>query len=706
MKRFLMLSSASVCLSLLVSQSPAVAGQAPATDTAPEQVLITGRLNEARAGLETQIGASTYTLDLQAIDASPGAANDLLNRVILQAPDVAQDSFGQFHVRGEHAEIQYRLNGIILPEGISVFGQTLDPRFIQSLKLITGALPAEYGLRTAGIIDLTTKNGALTPGGEVSLYGGSHGTIIPSFDYAGSSGNLSYAVTGDFVRNNLGIESPDGSPTPLHDQTNQFHGFGYFEDILDSQNRITMMLGTSTDNFQIPDRTGLQPDAGLVVNGQSVFPSEKLNENQREITHYGIVSYQHSQGNLDFQISGISRYSSLAFSPDQIGDLLYNGISQQAYKRDVAFGLQGDSSYRFGDTNTVRAGLYIQNDQATSRTRSLVLPTDDAGNQTSDVPLAIIDNSKKTGQSYSFYLQDEWVVTPGVTVNFGARYDTYKALDSENQISPRVNVVWQPLEGTTIHAGYSRYFSPPPFEQVANETVLLFQNTTAAAPNTLDDTPKAERANYFDAGAQQKLFDVLTIGVDTYYKKSRNMIDEGQFGAPIILTPFNYLDGKQYGMDVTLGYADGPLSAYANVAFSHALGRHIVSSQFNFSQDDLDYIATNYIHTDHDQALSASVGASYIWEMTTRFSVDTIIGTGVRTSGAVPNGGHVPGYVQVNLGISHDFDLGSAGLITLRGDVINVLDHKYEIRDGTGIGVGAPQFGPRRGFFAGISKSF
>jgi hypothetical protein len=82
-----------------------------------------------------------------------------------------------------------------------------------------------------------------------------------------------------------------------------------------------------------------------------------------------------------------------------------------------------------------------------------------------------------------------------------------------------------------------------------------------------------------------------------------------------------------------------------------------------------------------------------------------IIGTGVRKSGAVPNGDHVPGYAQVNLGISHDFDLGSAGVITLRGDVINVLDHKYEIRDGTGIGVGAPQFGVRRGFFVGISKS-
>ena len=87
----------------------------------------------------------------------------LLNQVIMQAPDVAQDSFGQFHVRGEHNGLQYRLNGIILPEGISVFGQSLDPRLISSLTLVTGALPAEFGLRTAGIIDLKTKSGAIDP---------------------------------------------------------------------------------------------------------------------------------------------------------------------------------------------------------------------------------------------------------------------------------------------------------------------------------------------------------------------------------------------------------------------------------------------------------------------------------------------------------------------------------------------------------------
>jgi hypothetical protein len=153
-----------------------------ADDDTPTQTVVVSakRLNAARATIQTQTGASTYTIDSAAIQTIPGGDNTSLSQIVLRAPDVAQDSFGQIHVRGEHNGLQYRLNGIILPEGINVFGQTLDPRLVNSMQLIMGALPAEYGLRTAGIIDLTTKSGILEPHGNVSLYGGSHGLIEPS----------------------------------------------------------------------------------------------------------------------------------------------------------------------------------------------------------------------------------------------------------------------------------------------------------------------------------------------------------------------------------------------------------------------------------------------------------------------------------------------------------------------------------------------
>jgi len=233
------------------STAEAAGNDGPSVD---EVVVIAQRLNEARNGIQTQTGASTYTINEAAINAQPGGDNQLLNQVIMQAPEVAQDSFGQFHVRGEHNGLQYRLNGIILPEGISVFGQSLDPRLISSMTLLTGALPAEYGLRTAGIIDLKTKSGVIDPGGSISIYGGSHGTVEPSFNYGGSEGRFNYFVSGDFLRNDLGIESPDGRSSPDHDHTTQYHEFAYLEYILDENNRLSAILSSSAGKFQIPNR--------------------------------------------------------------------------------------------------------------------------------------------------------------------------------------------------------------------------------------------------------------------------------------------------------------------------------------------------------------------------------------------------------------------------------------------------------------------
>src|SRR3979411_2841867 len=82
----------------------------------------------------------------------PQGAEAPLNQVLLRAPGVAQDSFGQIHLRGEHANVQFRLNGVELPEGIAAFGQAIESRFANSLSLITGALPAQYGFRTAGVV--------------------------------------------------------------------------------------------------------------------------------------------------------------------------------------------------------------------------------------------------------------------------------------------------------------------------------------------------------------------------------------------------------------------------------------------------------------------------------------------------------------------------------------------------------------------------
>ena len=657
-----------------------VADQAGAS--LPTITVTAQHLNEERSRIDTQTGASTYTFSSEAIQSAPGGDNVQLNQVMLQVPDAAQDSFGQLHIRGDHNGLQFRLNGVILPDGISFFGQTLPPRMIASLQLITGSLPAEYGLRSAGVINLTTKGGSLQPGGEVSIYGGSHQSLQPSFNYAGSSGANTYFVTGDYLQNNLGIESPDGSSNPLHDHTRQFHGFGYFEHIIDESDRVTMILGTSDETFEIPNLRGVNAadvGPGLTVYGQTNFLSDNLDQNQQELTHFAALSLQHSAGALTMQTSLIYRYSSLDFSPTPgYGDLLFNGISQQAYKRDVAFGLQSDAAYQIDGSHTLRAGLYVQNDRLNSSTDSQVLQTQ-GGVQINDIPVAILDAATNTQWIESLYLQDEWRLAPVLTVNYGVRFDHYAAFSSGSQLSPRVNFVWQAAANTTVHAGYSRFFSPPPFELVGVSTIQSFVNTTAAPEVTTDDAVKPERSNYYDLGLQQVLSKALTVGIDSYYKQATDLIDEGQFGAPIILTPFNYRYGQVYGVELTGNYNVGHFQAYGNLAMQRAIGKGIESSQFNFSQADLDYIAGHYVHLDHEQQVTASGGASYTWHGT-RVSGDLLIGSGLRRDltladgSSIPNGAHLPYYHQVNLGVSHEFDREGIAGLTARLDFINVFE--------------------------------
>lgn len=698
---------------LLVAATAFAAGTAGAQETpgaggelSLDIYVIAKRLDIAREQIEPSLGASTYEFNQQAIQNQPQGYNAPLNQVLLQAPGVAQDSFGQLHVRGDHANLQYRLNGVELPEGINVFGQALETRLAQSVTLITGALPAQYGFRTAGIIDIETKTGTLAPSGDVTMYGGSHSTLQPSAELGGVVGRLDYYATGEYLHNSVGIENPTLKYDALHDLTDQGRGFLYLAGIIDPTTRLSAILGTSRSQFQIPNNENQIPRLGLTVDGIANFNSVDLNENQRQITHYGIATLQKQIDALDFQISGFTRYSSLFFTPDPLGDLLFNGIAETAYRRSIATGTQGDGSWRVAPAHTLRAGFLVQAERSSGATVSSVLPVDANGIQTSDQPLSIIDQTGKTGWLYGVHLQDEWQVIPTLTVNFGARFDIVDEYTHERQLSPRLNAVWRPAPTTVLHAGYARYFTPPPFELVAPRTIALFANTTGAPAVALDIPVKSDRSHYFDLGGTQILLPGLKLGIDAYYKISHDLIDEGQFGAPIILTPFNYEKGLVKGAELTLNYDFRRLSFWGNFAVNKALGKNIISGQFNFAPDELAYIADHYIHLDHDQTYTASSGIAYTFPTRTRVSLDLIHGSGLRASSEFPNSESLPSYNQVNFSVVQRVDTGFLAGLELRLDVINLFDEKYQIRNGTGVGVGPPQFGPRRTVFAGLTQRF
>lgn len=667
--------------------------------------IVSKRLAQSRNSLSPRTGGSVYRFDASDIQNMPQGEATPLNQVLLQAPGVVNDSFGQLHVRGDHGNTQYRINGVILPEGINGFGQALSTRFAQKIDLITGALPAQYGYRTAGVVEINTKT-RIDAGGHVDLYGGSNRTFNPSFDYGNTNGDVSYFVNGSYLTNNVGIEKPNTGANPLHDTTEQRKGFGYLSYLVNPTTKLSFMAGSYDGTFQMPNNPGQTANPTyLGYLGLPGYNSATLNSQQREVNRFAISSLQGSTSdNFDYQLSLFTRYSSFHYTPDITGNLVFNGVAPDIFRSSSSNGIQADGSYRLNKAHTLRMGLFGSSENIVSNNNSTVFSLSPATGHATGTPFNIADNNTRNGNTlFGVYLQDEWRATDKLTVNYGARFDTVSAYVKEHQLSPRLGVVYKATGQTTWHAGFARYFTPPPTELVAPASVALFNNTTNAAPG-LNSQVKSERSNYLDAGVTHQLTETLSLGVDTYYKQSKNVIDEGQFGPALFLTPYNYAEGKIYGVELTGNYKSGNLSAYANLARTVSLAKNIISGQYLFDQATLDYAANNWVNVDHQQAMTISTGAAYGLSEGISLNGNLTFQSGLRNGFA--NTTSLPSYMVVNLGANRKFNLEGIGKVEARLAIINALDKTYLVRDGSGIGVFAPQYGPRRGLFIGLSKSF
>jgi opacity protein-like surface antigen len=694
-------------------------------------------------------GANTYELSQRDLENIPQANAIQLSDLVLQYPGVTQDSTssGDFHVRNEHGNVQYRINGILLPDGVSGFSQILESSFIGSMRLITGALPAQYGLHTSGVIDITSKSGAALAGGTVGVYGGSRQTISPYFEYGGVEGQTEYYVTGRYLSTGLGLEIPTPTLNGIHDYSQQGRLFGYTSTLIGPSTRVVTITGYGESQYQIPNNVGQQTSLASAF-GQSAFDSTNINQRQYEKNAYGVIAWQKSEGDLDAQLAYYSRYSDLHFVPDPVGDLLFNGVASDVYRSSFLNGISGDVSYRLNDAHTVRTGFFTQGEQTQIKTISTVEALNKDPTMTCDGPAGytpgclvnspfnISDGSNLFGWQLGAYVQDEWRLTDKLTFNYGLRFDQMFQYVDANQFSPRASFTYKPWWATVFHVGYMRTFTPPPQVLGRVSQSQLFDGTTQATPVQNVGSIEPERAHVVDAGVVQQLLPQcptgpsgmstkapvapttcpsLEVGANVYYKRAKDLVDDGQFGQALALTAFNYAKGENYGIELMARYRFGNFTADTSWAFARQHASTVASNQSLFTQEDLAYIATHWINTDHEQNVTGSGRLSYRWTDThtwldgTTASATMIYGSGLRTSNpgpACPNCDHLPAYGQVNLGLSHEFaEAGwNAQAVTVRFDVVNVADTVYQIRNGTGIGVFASQYGPRRGYYMGVSQ--
>jgi outer membrane receptor protein involved in Fe transport len=651
-----------------------------------------------------KLGASDYSIDQQALQSLPQGQNTPLDKVVLQIPGVSYDSAisnPDFHVRNEYANVAYRINGIQLPDGVSALGPLLGTDFVGRMSLLDGTLPAQYGLRTAGVVDITTKS-QFEPGGTFDLYGGTWATVSPSVEYGGSTETTEYFLSGRYLQSDQGLENAMPTANPVHDDTAQERFFGYGSTLLNDENRLTYMTGVWVGRFQIPNASG---EAPLGDYGPSTLSSADINENEKDRSFFALAALQTHRDALDMQFSLYSRYASINFMPDPYYDLAFNDVAANVVRKSLLNGVQFDAAYHASDAHTLRAGFVATTEHTQVYDVATVLPVLPDGTVL-PAPTTINDYTPKVGWTAGVYAQDEWRLRSNLTLNTGLRFDELKQFVSANQVSPRIALVYEPTADTTLHGGFSRYFTPPMQAQATPNNIALFGNTTQQAAIPLEDPVRPERANYIDLGLEQKVTPAFSAGADVYYKHGTNMLDDGTFGNAVVLSQFNYALGYSKGAELKLNYQYDGLRVYANYSHEITKVKDVISNQYLIDDPvEFAYIASTYTFASDAQTNTASSGVSYRWrEMFV--TVDGMYGSGLRAGFA--NEQHSPDYTQFNAGVGRYFYPWHSDVrpLTLRLSALNLFDHVYVLRAATGIGEFAPQYGPRRGLFAEITQKF
>jgi hypothetical protein len=694
----------SVCCGRLQAQT----AMAPSSDKLETVVIEATRLGGPEI---SPTGANDYAVTAQDINALPAGDTTAITDVLTHMPGVAIDQNQQIHIRNtEGPQFQYQINGVLIPLDINTnppFLSMINPMFVKQLDLLDGILPARYSYATGGVVDIRTKDGCDQPGGDVSVLAGQRSTFQPSLQLAGCNGQLSSYVSVLYDQSNTAFSSATPGTDAIHDRTKQGQAFGFFSYPLDNTTKLTLLLSAASSNNQLPNVPGLDPQfdlAGVVAPP----PSSAINSDLDFGDYLAVVSLVGTpSAELSYQLAYSEHGISQRFRPDDVGELIYQGVASTASHVDHDHTFQGDLTYAYG-AHTLGSGIYIADYRVSVNDSSLVFPvdaacaSDPACTQSSTVPIGVVNNSEASNVVLGVYVNDLWQLTPKLRSNIGLRWDHLDGFTARGQLDPTLNFIYDADSSTTFHVGFARYFQVPSFQGISPTAQPAFQNTTAAGPPGIA-TPETEDDYEWDMGVARQLSQNFTASVDTFFERTQHYLDTGQFGVVPIFAPFNYSWGRIWGTELALKYRTSHFSAYGNLTVGMNSQHGVDTGQFNFDPDELAYIDSHNLVLDHQPRYGASAGASYRWRSWS-LNLDGIYSSGLRAGFADLE--RLPEVVQVNLSVERSFEIPGVGVLTNRISVLNLFDRVNLIRPAEGIGIFQSAYGPRLTAFDTLSLHF
>jgi len=695
-------------LGLLSAAALAAAAPACAEETgdiAPV-VVASHRLEDAAQRLQATGSATVARLDREHLVNGIAGQTSTLSGALTAMRGLQVRSVGGLSLRGQSDAVEVRIAGVALPDGAAGLSDLVTGRFAESVDFVTGPLPARFGPNGTSALLITPRQPPYEPGGDVEIYGGGEGAFRVGGEATGAVEGTDYFLSADASVDQRGVDGPTPTDRPLHDRSQSARVFGYVNWTFDANTQVAFMAGVTKAAKQAPTAAGGEPMLGLEAYDTTAYPSERLQNSQVEDLNFADVTWLYSAGRLDLQTSLYYRGARTTFRPDLLGDLLYSGLGQVDSRIDIAEGLQSDAVWRLGPTQSLGAGVALRTESSQSATRSLVLRLDASGRVINNRPAFISDYLHISGHMMGGYLSDTWKPLDWATLDLGVRYDVSIRNTHTRAISPRLGLTLDLDPTFRVRTGFSHGFNPPPMQRINRRTISTFYNTTATSFSLRNDPPLPEESDEIDAAFDWAISPRVTVTADAYRKTAKNLLDEGQFAAPLVTVPFNFAKGRSVGADAQIAFKDGALSTWLGLSVRRARGERITSSEYNFSTAVLTYLNRHWVDLDGGERADAAAGVSWRTDGLA-LSAEATYGAGAVATRKTPNDSVLPQRWRIDLSGVRGLDLPAPyGPIDVRLDVINLLDQVNELRDGTGLTLGGRQYGPRRQIYLGLLRSF
>ena len=566
---------------------------------------------DAAAMLETDRTSSDTDLNQTILERPLGAApSRAIESMVASTPGFVTDDNGRMHPRGSESQVQYVIDGVPVTDNMSaIFSTSLDARTLRTVEVLTGGIPAEFGDKLAGIINVNTRSGLEGPTqGGVSFSGGSFSTGEVAADFSTHTKKLGFLTNLSTSTSQRYLDPPT---------LDNFHNFGrsgkaFFrlDYQFDANNTLRGVFNFGGSNFQVPNRTAQD------LAGQD--QRQRLRDNAQNISYQHIFSpntiaqfsFFHRQSNAKL----ISNPESTPVFATQDRTLQnYGGIASLALTRgshNIKFGGQFvitpvDEHFSFFPTVPF-PDLADENGD---------LFANPVNNFTASSPFTF--NGSKTGRTLSAYIQDRFTLAHNLTLDVGARYDHYKLLITDHAISPRLGIAYYvPKTKTTFRASYNRLFQPPPAENLllasSAEAALISPIAVLRGITTVDPIlPDKEHA--FEGGMQQLLSNYFRLNLTVYQKRIQNFSDKDQFFETGVIFPIAISSGRVTGEEVRLESTDlHGFRGFLSYANARAFGVTPIRGGLFLGEDPQDlFLSGLKFANDHDQRNEAQYQLSY-----------------------------------------------------------------------------------------------